>query len=104
MELLGSALAFFGGLVALVCHILIIVKMFQTGRTGLGIVTIILTCCTGIGLFITLIYGWVKASDWRIQNLMLAYTVGFILSIAGNAMNPAHFERIRQMQREQFGR
>jgi hypothetical protein len=100
METLGTILDGVGGLICLVCHIIVIVKMFQKGQTGLGIVTIITTCC-GIGFLISLIYGWVKSADWNIKNVMIAYTVGWVLSIAGGALNPAQFSRIQTQFQQQ---
>ena len=69
------------GLVALVCFILIVIKMFQHGQVGIGIVTIITAFC-GIGFIIALVYGWMKAKDWNLQTVMLVYTVAFIVNIA----------------------
>lgn len=75
-----SALSYIAGLVALICFIMVLVKMFQHGQTGLGVACIILAFC-GIGWFIVLVYGWMKADQWKIKNLMMAYTVSFLLAI-----------------------
>src|SRR5262249_50665035 len=56
-SMLAWALHSVVGLVSLVCYILIVVKMFQAGQTGLGVLSIITFFCL-IGLFITLIWGW----------------------------------------------
>jgi hypothetical protein len=96
------------GLVALVCNILVIVKMFQKGQTGLGIATAVLSFC-GIGYLISLIYGWMNASAWDIKKTMLVYTLAFVLqalaaagifvsAIAMAANNP---ELLKQMQDQQ---
>jgi hypothetical protein len=69
------------GLVSLVCFILVVVKMFQTGKTGLGIVTIILVFCVGIGGLIALIWGWIKAQELKMVPLMLVWTGAIILGI-----------------------
>jgi hypothetical protein len=74
------ALVIIAGITSLVCHILIIVKMFQTGQTGLGIACIVLTLCLGIGYLITLVVGWMNASRWGINNLMLIYTIAFVVA------------------------
>jgi hypothetical protein len=96
MQTLGQILAGLGGLIALICHIIVIVKMFQNGQTGLGILAIVLTCCFGIGILFTLIYGWVKSTEWNIKNIMLVYTVGFVLHLAGEVMAPPDVASIRQ--------
>lgn len=95
MGTLGSILGGIGGLIVLVCHIIVIVKMFQRGKTGLGILAIVLTCC-GVGAIFTLIYGWVKSTEWNIKNLMIAYSIGWVLGIAGGAMNPGQITVIQQ--------
>jgi hypothetical protein len=101
MDTVGTILSWVGSLIILVCHIIVIVKMFQHGQTALGIIAIIGTCCL-FGLLLTLIYGWMRATQWNIKNVMLAYTVGWVLDIAGTAMNPAQFTdiqtRIQQQQ------
>ena len=56
------------GLISLVCWILVLVKIFQSGSIGLGILGII---CP---LF-AFIYGWMKADEFGIRNIMLAWSV-----------------------------
>jgi hypothetical protein len=63
----------------LVCFILVLVKMFQAGQTGLGVVCIILYICTGIGGLIAFIVGWMNATKWQIKNVMIAWTAIWIL-------------------------
>lgn len=69
---------------SLVCYILVLIKMFQNGQTGLGIACIVLLFCCGIGGLIAFIYGWMKSSEWGIQNVMLIWTVLFIINIILN--------------------
>ena len=95
---MGLTLGFVAGVGSLVCFILVLVKMFQNGQTGLGIVCIVLTFCCGIGPLIAFIYGWVKAGEWRITNLMTIWTVFFVLSILSGVLNPAPFLRLREFQ------
>ncbi len=73
---IGGILSF----VSLVCAIMVIVKMFQKEQTALGIVSLILLFCSGIGYLITLVYGWMKSTEWNIKKLMVTYTVCFISS------------------------
>ena len=65
------------GLVQLVCFILVVVKMFQNGQTGLGVATLITIFC-GIGGLIAFIYGWIKSTEWNLKTVMLIWTVAFI--------------------------
>jgi hypothetical protein len=94
MPLLGSILGLVGGLLGLVCFILVLVKMFQHGQTVLGIVCIVLCFCV-VGQLIAFINGWMKSAEWNIRNIMIAWTVGILLQIAGAAMNPAQFTEIQ---------
>jgi hypothetical protein len=62
-------------LVFFVYFILVVVQMFKQNQTGLGI-----TClatyflCGGLGAFIALIMGWVKAGEMGIKSLMWQFT------------------------------
>jgi hypothetical protein len=83
---------------SLVCYILVLVKMFQNGQTGLGIACILLTCVCGIGALIAFIYGWIKSGEWGIRNVMIAWTVLIIASIvlsivAGPVVDPEQFKQ-----------
>src|SRR3954451_15176453 len=75
---------------SLICLILVIMKMFQHGQTGLGIVCIVLVFCFFIGGLVTFIVGWVNSARWGIKNIMLAWTgcivASLVLSGIGAAM------------------
>jgi hypothetical protein len=94
MPLLGSILGLVGALIGLVCFILVLVKMFQHGQMVLGIVSILLCFCV-VGQLIVFINGWMKAAAWNIRNVMIAWTVGFLLQVAGIALNPAQVTDIQ---------
>ena len=68
---------------SLVCLIIVIVNMFQNGKTGLGIATIILTFLCGIGSLIAFIWGWMNVGG----KVMIAWTIltiaGIIASVGG---------------------
>src|SRR5262245_7717844 len=91
MEAIWTILLAVTGLVGLVCLIMVWVKTFQHGQTGLGIVLILLTFPCGIGYFITLIYGWVKSKEWNLTNIMLIWTICLALNIVANVMHPDPF-------------
>ncbi len=101
--LLGQILGAIGGILMLVCHIIIIVKMFQRGQTGLGILAIVLSLCVCLpGFLFTFIYGWVRSTEWNLKNVMIAYTVGLVLDIIGNVLAPPDISAIqRQLQGQQ---
>lgn len=89
MALLANALASVLFLVSLVCWIMVLIRMFQTGATGPAIASIVLIIC-GIGPLIALIYGWMKVDELRIRNIMYLWTasliVGIILSCGGGLL------------------
>lgn len=65
----------------LVCLIIVIVKMFQTNHTALGIITILTTVFCGFGPLIGFIWGWIKASDYGLKTVMLIWTVIWIANL-----------------------
>jgi hypothetical protein len=71
------------GIVSLVCYILVIVQMFQHGKTGLGIACLLLLLC-GVGALIAFVYGWMNASQWGIKNIMMIWTACIVVSILCN--------------------
>jgi hypothetical protein len=100
MQAVGNVLSVVGGLASLVCFILVVIKMFQRGQTGLGIASIVLVFCIGIGGLIAFIFGWMRAREWNINNIMLIWTVAIILYIIGGVMAPPDYQQILH----QFGR
>jgi len=67
-------LQFLAFIASVVCWIMVLIKMFQNGLTGLGIASIVLTVCCGFGWLITYVYGWMKVREWNISNIMLIWT------------------------------
>lgn len=87
MGVLFQALQTIAALAAIVCYILVVVKMFQNGKAALGIVTLVLTFCTcGIGGLIAFIYGWMKATEWNLKNVMLIWTAAIIVAFVTGLM------------------
>jgi hypothetical protein len=87
---IGYLLLFVCGIGALVCFIMVLIKMFQNEQTGLAIASIVLTFICAIGPLIAFVYGWIKSSEWGLKNVMLGWTgciVGevfaFVLLLAG---------------------
>jgi len=58
---------------ALACWILVVVKVFQSGNTGMGI------CC--ICPLFAFIYGWIKCGELEIRNIMLIWTGIVVVNI-----------------------
>jgi hypothetical protein len=73
------------GLASLVCDILVIIKFFKANLIGLGILAIL---CP---LF-TFIYGWTKATEWNIKQIMMIWSALIAVNILLNVvvMSAAH--------------
>ncbi len=84
------------GLGSLVCFIIVVVKMFQNDKPGLGIASIVLLFCCGIGGLVAFIIGWMNAAAWNIQNVMMAWTglwiAGFVLNLLAMAFGATMFQ------------
>ena len=68
---------------SLVCLIIVIVNMFQNGKTGLGIATIILTFLCGIGSLIAFIWGWMNVGGKVLLAWSILTVAGIIASVGG---------------------
>jgi hypothetical protein len=99
MAILFQILSVIVSLVSLGCFIMVVVQMFQHGQTGMGIACIVLIFCCGIGGIVAFVYGWMKANEWNIKNLMLAWTaaiiVGFLINAVGAATGAIDFRAIQ---------
>jgi hypothetical protein len=69
------------GIVSLVCFVMVLIRIFQDGQTGLGVACIVLLFCAGIGVIIAFIVGWMNARRWVITNLMTVWTVCILINI-----------------------
>jgi hypothetical protein len=98
---LANAVSSLAGLGALVCFIMVVVKMFQHGQTAIGVTVIVTVFCCGLGSLIAFIYGWTKASAWRMQNLMIAYTVCFLINIGVTIWIAPQIMQVIQQAQEQ---
>jgi hypothetical protein len=56
--LLANVVYVVAGLGSLVCFILVLIHLFQSGQTGLGIACIVLLFVCGIGGLIAFVKGW----------------------------------------------
>ena len=94
-------------LVAFVCCILVIVKMFQNNQTGLGIGTIVGLFVCGIGYILALIFGWKNKEAWKLEKVMPIFTISLILGLvlygAGYAiLLPKLAIQIKDLQQQQM--
>ena len=87
MDSIIQVLGWLASIGSLVCFVLVVVKMFQHNQTTLGVVCIVgVFCC--IGGLIAFVFGWMKSKEWNITNIMIIWTICFIISIIGGAMAP----------------
>ena len=66
---LVGILALISGICSLACWIMVIVAAFKNEQSPLMGILCIVLC--GLGAFII---GWIKHAEWRIKNVMLAWT------------------------------
>src|SRR5262245_20758577 len=68
------------GLPALVCYAVVVRRMSQRKRKGLARACVWLLPVLGLGFWMAFVFGWVKANEWRLQAVMLVWS---LLLIAG---------------------
>ena len=68
----------------LICFGLVICAMFLNGEITTGLVCIAFTCVVGGGPIMGLYYGWRNCQAWRIQKLMIVWSVLWVIGIALN--------------------
>jgi hypothetical protein len=88
MDAIGQALYYIGGIAGLICFILLLVRMFQEGESRLGTVCIVLAFCGGIGSLVAFVVGWVRAREWQVTQIMVVWSLCYILIIAGLIVSP----------------
>ena len=71
------------GLGSLICFIIVLIKQFQEGGVLHGIIGLI-TC--GIWTFI---WGWINSGRLNIRNIMLVWTLLWLVAIVLNSMSGA---------------
>ena len=82
MSSIISILALLLGLVSLFCWIKVLIVIFKTQGAGLGILGIL---CP----IFTFIWGWMKAKEHNLQQIMMIWTGVFVGSIILNAIGGA---------------
>jgi intracellular septation protein A len=96
MDVLASILGGLAGLVSLVCFVMVLIQMFQRGYTGMGVACIVLLFCCGIGGLVTFVFGWIKAREWNMVQLMTIWSVAVGIGIVAGAINPAPYMAWRE--------
>jgi hypothetical protein len=91
MGFLGYGLEGIAAIVGIVCFAMVVIKMFQSNQTAIGVVCIVLFLCFGLGMLFAFVFGWIKAKEWNITNLMIVWTVAWVIGILGGVMVPNPF-------------
>ena len=52
----------------------------------MAIACIVLIFVCGIGALVAFIYGWMNATEWGIKNIMLIWTVCFVVSLVRSSL------------------
>ena len=73
------------GIVNLICFVLILIRMFQSGDSTLGIICIVTLLC-GIGVLLAFVMGWVNVAKYQAQQLMTIWSGALIGSIVLNVL------------------
>jgi hypothetical protein len=113
LSIVGLILIGLGGLlslVAFVCAIIVIVKMFQANQTGLGVGTILaLFFCGPVGYILAMVYGSQNKVAWKLESVMPifigSFVLGLVLIIPGYVMFFASMadDIQNEMRRQQNG-
>ena len=73
---MGMIIYAVGGILSLVCAIMVLIPLFKKEGVGLGILGIF------CGIY-TYIWGWMKSKELGLKNIMLGWSVGIVLMIVG---------------------
>jgi hypothetical protein len=77
---------------SVVCFILVLIRIFLNGHLIVGIVSLCL--CQPVAF----IYGWIKAGDWNMQNLMLIWTIALIADAVLFSFHPPSYIPMERLQ------
>lgn len=77
---MGIALYFIGAIVAFVCFVIVLIKMFQVEKDQIWLPIIAIFC--GI---IAFIWGWAKGGP-GLKKVMLAWSAGIVLMLIGGVL------------------
>jgi hypothetical protein len=99
MQAAGTGLQLIAWLGTLICFILVLIRIFQSGQTALGVVCIVLYFCCNLGGLVAFIVGWMNHRRWNITPVMVIWTVCWLLLFTGIGLAPPDFSELqRQFQ------
>lgn len=95
-----SLVATASAIVAVICFIILVVKMFQAGDPMMGILSLILCIC-GIGFLFAIVVGWLNVDKYKARQLMPIFTISFILMVVLGGVSYANMPAIEAPQARQ---
>jgi hypothetical protein len=95
-DTLASVVVGLAFLVNFICFILVLIQMFQHGAKGMAIACIVLSLCCGLGSLVAFVYGWMKARQWNISNLMTVWTIAVVIQVVAGSINPAPYRIVQE--------
>ena len=63
-----------------VCFLTVLITIFQE-NVGFGVACLILTLCTGLGVLLVFVVGWVKCKEWENRWLMITWSVTWVVLV-----------------------
>jgi hypothetical protein len=69
------------GLGIVICYVLVLIKIFQSGDSTMGIICLVALLCCGIGFLVAFIAGWIKKEQYGTQQIMPIWTVLAVIGL-----------------------
>ncbi len=74
IELILLGLCWVLGVINIGCFIMVLVTMFRNEDVGLAFLTLLLTVCSGVGVFLGFVAGWMNVARYDAMRLMGFWT------------------------------
>jgi hypothetical protein len=84
MGIAAQGLQYTAGLASLVCFVFVLIAMFQRQQVILAVVCIVFC---GAGVVIAFVYGWLKADEWNLKNVMIIWTIAVVIGFLGGGLS-----------------
>ncbi len=78
---------------AVVCYILVMIRMFFNGHFILGILSLPCICP-----LVAFVYGWIRSGDWNMRGLMMIWTIALIANVVLYNIQPPSYIPMERLQ------
>lgn len=78
MGYLFNGLQLIASIVSLICFIMVVIAMFKSGDTTMGVICLALILCFGLGGLVAFVLGWINSAKWNVQQIMMVWTVAIV--------------------------